>query len=201
MKLKDAYSTRDLSMLLDIAQQNVHARASRESWQSRTRKGRGGGHEWLISSMPESTRIAIRTAKEHRAIAESPRSHQPLALTNPTHTKAIIDDKRRHRALAKADIVRLYMDWQRKHGATRAQKAAFVIAYSAGAWPQLKEELGNNISWKSIERWKLEQSRTGSALSLVDKRGIAHKGRSLLTEQHHMIILGHILNPNAPKIS
>ena len=113
---------------------------------------------------------------------------------------AILDDKRRYKALAKADLVRQYLSWQRRFGATRTQKQAFIPAYSGGAWPKLKEELGS-VSWKTLERWKLEQERAGSVLALADKRGVAHKGRTLLTERHKIIILGHALNPNAPNVS
>jgi putative transposase len=38
-------------------------------------------------------------------------------------------------------------------------------------------------------------------LILADRRGVAHRGRTLLTERHQHIILGHVLNPNAPAIS
>ncbi|MDR1398116.1 MAG: hypothetical protein LBJ14_10360 [Desulfarculales bacterium] len=111
---------------------------------------------------------------------------------------AILDDKRRYRALAKAAIIRLYLDWQRKHGAARAQKRAFVDAYLDGTWPDLLKEFGPRISWQSLERWKLEQARMGSVLALADKRGIAHKGRTNLTDQHRAIILEQIRSSNTP---
>ncbi|WP_304049029.1 hypothetical protein [Desulfovibrio piger] len=103
-----------------------------------------------------------------------------------TTTTAIMDDSRRYKALAKADLVRQYLAWQRKFGATRAQKDAFVTAYKAGAWPKLLEEVGS-VSWQTLERWKLEQERAGSVLALADKRGVAHRGRTALTERHQML--------------
>ena len=36
---------------------------------------------------------------------------------------------------------------------------------------------------------------------LADKRGITRKGQTLLTEEHRLLILGQVLNPNAPTVS
>ena len=69
MALKEVYSTLEASLLLGMAVKNLLQRAIREGWQSQPRKGRGGGHEWLLSSMPEETRIAIRAAEEQNALA------------------------------------------------------------------------------------------------------------------------------------
>lgn len=201
MAIKDAYTTQELSKLLGITVKSTLSRAdsARESWRSRPRKGKGGGHEWLVDSMPEETRLTIRAAEEKTALAE--RSDDQITRTpSTTVSLAIMDDKRRHKALAKADLVRQYLAWQRRFGSTHAQRDAFIAAYMGGVWPKLLQDLGA-VSWKSIERWKLEQSRAGNILALADKRGIAHKGRTLLTERHMTIILGHVLNPNAPNVS
>ena len=61
--MKEAYTTQELAPLLGMTRQGVDCRAKREGWQSRPRAGRGGGREWLVDSMPESTRLAI-AAKE-----------------------------------------------------------------------------------------------------------------------------------------
>ena len=198
MALKDAYTTRELAEVFGYSTtRSIFLRAEREAWQFRKRAGRGGGKEWLVSSMPEETRLVIRTAEEKHAVAVCSEKHRDLS---PVTTAVIMDDTRRYKALAKADLVRQYLAWQRKFGATRAQKDAFIIAYKAGAWSKLMEEVGP-VSWQTLERWKLEQERAGSVLALADKRGIAHRGRTALTERHQMVILGHVLNPNAPNIS
>lgn len=57
--MKEAYTTQELAPLLGMTRQGVDCRAKREGWQSRPRAGRGGGREWLVDSMPESTRLAI----------------------------------------------------------------------------------------------------------------------------------------------
>ena len=207
--LKEAYTTKELLPVFNTCvESTVIRRAEREGWSSLARKGRGGGHEWLFSSMPQVTQLAIRTAEERKALAALEGVVAPHAIDGMAFSKAVmnsmadsITNKRRSKALLKADLLRLYLAWQRKHGMTVAQKKAFIVAYQGGAWPEILDVLGLNVSWKSLERWKLKQSRSGSVLALADTRGIAHKGRSYLTEQHRIIILGHVLNPNAPGVS
>ncbi len=199
MALKEAYTSQALAPLLGLTRQGVDAQAKSGGWQSRPRKGRGGGKEWLVSSMPEATQRAIQTAEERRAIEEEAAHNAALPMTAGSHVpalarKAILDDKRRYKALAKADLLGLYLDWQTKHGSTIRQKQAFILAYQGGAWSKLLAELGPRVSWKSLERWKLEQKDSGGVLALADKRGLAHRGKSMLTERHHTIILGQILD-------
>lgn len=199
MALRETYTTRELAVLFCFSTvRSVFLRADREHWKSRGRAGRGGGKEWLVASMPEETQLAIRAAEEKQALGEE-KSMPPKQLSSVA-TPAILDDKKRYKALARADLLRQYLVWQRKNGATKAQKAAFVEAYRAGVWPKLLEEIGP-VSWQTLERWKVKQERAGSVLVLADRRGVAHRGRTLLTERHQHIILGHVLNPNAPAIS
>lgn len=200
MALKEAYSTTELLSLLEVSfSSSIIRRAEREGWQSQKCAGRGGGKEWLLSSMPEETRVAIRAAEEKQALALCP-APAPVPAFSPSTTTAIMDDKRRYKALARADLVCQYLTWQRRHGATKVQKGEFIIAYKAGAWPKLLEEVGP-VSWQTLERWKLEQERAGSVLALADRRGVTHKGKTMLTEEHKRVILGHVLNPNGAKVS
>lgn len=195
MALREAYITQECSRLLGLSVKSTLQRAQRESWQFRPRKGRGGGKEWLVSSMPEATQRALQTAEERRAIeAEAALPAVAVSRLLSPARQAILDDKRRYKALAKADLLGLYLDWQAKHGSTIRQKQAFILAYQGGAWSKLLEELGPRVSWKSLERWKLERKDSGGVLALADKRGLAHRGKSMLTERHQTIILGQILD-------
>lgn len=198
MAVKEAYTTQDLVPLLKVSRQAIEKRIAREKWQARER-ARCGSREWLVSSMPEETRVAIRAAEEKQALALCP-APTPVPALSLSTTTAIMDDRRRYKALARADLVCQYLTWQRRHGATKVQKAEFIIAYKAGAWPKLLEEVGP-VSWQTLERWKLEQERAGSVLALADRRGVTHKGKTMLTEEHKRVILGHVLNPNGAKVS
>ena len=187
MALKAAYSAVELAKILLLTSRAILFRAEREDWKSRERAGRGGGKEWLVASMPKETQLAIRAAEEKQALGEE--KSLPQKQLSSVTTPAILDDKKRYKALARADLLRQYLVWQRKNGATKAQKAAFVEAYRAGVWPKLLEEIGP-VSWQTLERWKVKQERAGSVLILADRRGVAHRGRTLLTERHQHIILG-----------
>lgn len=203
--LKNSYTTRELADLLNISERSIQRRALRENWSSRKRQGRGGGNEYICATLPQSVQLAIRVAEERKILASydgivAPKTIERAALTSSI-TKTVIDDKRRYKALAMSDLIALFLDWQRKHGFTTKQKQAFVDAYLAGTWPELLKEIGTKgVSWKSLERKKLLLKETDSILSLADMRGIAHKNRSVLTEKHRLIILGQVLNPNAPNV-
>lgn len=201
--IKESYTTQECKALLGLTVVSVLRKASREAWQSRPRVGRGGGKEWLVSSMPQATQDAIRCAVERTAIEDAARNatlpevldaSTNMAALRPQTRQAILDDKRRYKALAKADLLDLYLNWQRKFGTTVAQKDAFILAFKGGKWQSLLNELGPNISWKSLERWKLERKESGTSLALADTRGLAHRGKSMITERHIIIILGQILD-------
>lgn len=194
--IKEAYATQELIRLLGLSTHtSVNRRAEREGWDSRKRQGRGGGNEWLIASMPEDTALAIRSA-ELREIATAEQDYAPV----PVNELSPMDATRRALALARSDLVRLYMGWLRKHGTTVQARADFMAAYEGGAWPELLQKVGKT-SWKTLERWKVQQRRAGDLMAIADKRGLAHRGKSLLTERHRQIILGKALHINNPAIS
>lgn len=59
----DACTSLELAQLLGANVSTVIRRAKRESWQGRPRKARGGGSEWLLSSMPKATVDAVIAAQ------------------------------------------------------------------------------------------------------------------------------------------
>lgn len=197
MTNKEAYTSRELAGILGYRDaRNVVLRAEREHWQSRKRHGRGGGNEWLASTMPESTRLAIHDAEKQSALVAA---DAPVDLRKK-YGPAIYDDKRRENALAKSDLLAKYISWQRRHGFTRASKKDFIQLYESGYWPTLKKELGT-VSWKTLEGWKRKQDEAGTVLVLADRRGLAHKGESLLEAYHHDLILGIYLTQPSTSIS
>lgn len=195
--VKDAYTSAELASVLVLTERAIQLRAKRESWPSQPRAGRGGGKAFLLATLPEDVRAAIAVTQAKAAHASD------LSSASAPGASAVpeLDARRRAKALAKADLVRLYLDWQRRHGATVLAKDDFVGAYRAGAWPELLRELGAAVSWKSLERWKLAQSREGTALVLADRRGLAHRGVSMLSDAHREVLLFTALHANNPKIS
>ncbi len=59
----EAYSSKEIAQLLGRTERAVQIRAKREGWQGRPRHARGGGSEWLLSSVPKPTRDAIISAE------------------------------------------------------------------------------------------------------------------------------------------
>lgn len=121
--LKKAYITTELCELFGLTRKAVLDRAKREGWAFGVRQGRGGGKEWLFDSMPQGTQLAIRAAVERKALEScegivAPQELNRAALSSAV-MQAVMEDKRRHKALAKADLLTLYLDWQRKHGFNR----------------------------------------------------------------------------------
>ncbi|SHI74948.1 Mu transposase C-terminal domain-containing protein [Halodesulfovibrio aestuarii] len=196
--LKEAYTTRELASILGFSQpKGVLVRANRESWQARPRVGRGGGNEWLVSTMPEATRTALVSA-EARLVDQ-----QAVQPTVPTLATAGVSDAKRKKALARADLVVLYSEWIAKaeFGSKAVARDSFIQAYKGGAWPHLLETLGVKASWKSIERWKLELRKNGTVVALVDRRGAGNEQRAKMTEEHAKLLLNAVLQPNHPTIS
>ena len=104
MALKEAYTTKELMPLLELSfASSIIRRAKREKWQNQERAGRGGGKEWLVSSMPEETQLAIRAAEEKQALGEE--KSLPQKQLSSVTTPAILDDKKRYKALARADLL------------------------------------------------------------------------------------------------
>ncbi len=61
MAAKEWHSAKELAGLEGMpgTPQNVKSRAKREEWQSRPRKGRGGGNEYHISNLPTETQASL----------------------------------------------------------------------------------------------------------------------------------------------
>lgn len=197
MQENKMYSTRELAELLSISQQAIIKKAQRENWQSKPRLERGGGYYWLFNSMPESTQLAIRLSETKKL--PQPQEEQ-IHLPKPQEDPAVYSEKKKELAAYRADLLRLYSEFQEQHGKTVKAKELFMQKYHEQAYPQLFEKIGD-ISWKTLERWKNKQKKAKSIFAIADKRGIAQKGKSFATEKHISIILGQILNPNAPLIS
>lgn len=68
--VRESYTASELADLLSLTRQGIEYRASREGWQSRKRDGRGGGKDWLVSSMDKETRAQIFAALQRQALIE-----------------------------------------------------------------------------------------------------------------------------------
>lgn len=92
LMMKAWFSLKDLAAAPGVPSkvQNIRARAVRESWLRRPRRGKGGGFEYHISSLPAVTQSAIRAAEP----ADTPNTPE---ATNPP---PITSSSRRHFGIA-----------------------------------------------------------------------------------------------------
>lgn len=79
--------------MLCVSVKNALKRAKREGWHSQPRQGQGGGHEWLVASMPETTRLAIaaKVCASTKLLAASATSHASKAapVASPAHERRL----------------------------------------------------------------------------------------------------------------
>ena len=186
--MQDKYTAKDIARAADISERAAHARAVKESWTFEQESCRGGKRRLFLSaSLPADVQDAI-TAYEG--------ANLPAAVDAESN---LTEDQRR-KALAKADLVRLYTEALAKAPRKGQAGKEFIAAYRGGVWPKIKEILGDKVSVQSLERWKTAMRRAGSALSLADTRG-GVRIEPLLTVAHKQIITALARHPNQPNIA
>lgn len=140
MDAREAFASIELAALLGVSRQAVEKRAKREHWQARPRRGRGGGSEWLLSSMPKATVDVILTAQ----LADS-----GVDLPALTGGRAPAIDPRQHATMRMADLSQLTAS-QRE---TVLARLAFIR----------EVERLTRVEGKGKAVWRLEKaSRSGS---------------------------------------
>lgn len=185
--MQGTYSAKTIAQALDISERATRMRADRESWSFEEEPCRGGKRRlFQAAALPEDVRTAI-IAFEATTL--------PAATASGTN----LTESQRRKALAKADLVRLYTETVAKAASKTRARDEFMAAYTAGVWPAIKDVLGD-VSWKSLERWKTAMRRTGSALALADTRG-GVRVEPVVTEQHAQILLALARHPNKPCLS
>lgn len=121
MNLKTGYNAREIAdMRLSILPQTtagVTKRAKKEGWQSRKRKGRGGGFEYAFESLPAAVQAEIKQ-KTYKSLVV--RDEQALA------------EKRALRETAVANRnVKDFDNWQREVADARMRMTLLVNTYEA----------------------------------------------------------------------
>ncbi|BAH74940.1 Mu transposase C-terminal domain-containing protein [Solidesulfovibrio magneticus] len=184
--MRENYTAKDIAKAFDVSRQAIEARAKKDGWAFQEESCRGGRRRlYLAASLPEDVRTALIA---HEGV------HLPADSSETPLTEA-----QRRKALAKADLVRLYIDALAKASNKGRAREEFIAAYTAGVWPAIREVLGD-VSWKSVERWKLAMRRTGSVLKLADTRG-GVRVEPVVTERHAQILLALARHPNKPRLA
>ncbi|EHJ46361.1 Transposase-like Mu [Solidesulfovibrio carbinoliphilus subsp. oakridgensis] len=185
--MQGKYPAKAIAQALDISERATRMRADRESWPFEEEPCRGGKRRlYQALALPEDVRTALIAIEA---------TNLPATATADTS----LTENQRRKALAKADLVRLYTETLSKAANKGRARDEFIAAYAAGVWPAIKATLGD-ISWKSLERWKTAMRRTGSALALADTRG-GVRVEPVVTERHAQILLALARHPNKPCLS
>lgn len=206
--MKDAYTTQELMQMIEIASRSsVIRRARREGWQSRPRAGRGGGHEWLVSSMPEKTRLTLAArvcTSQHQpepyplsAVSGLAAPASPRGAERPGAPDAQKDGagaapsllslagaaKKRAEARAAVVLAARMFTVNVRLAYTRALDA-FAQRYNAGeinVEPWVREVLPE-VCRSSLMRWDA-RVRQGGTASLAGNYGRHRKGKGLIDSQ------------------
>jgi putative transposase len=206
-----SYTTAQIAEALGIKTQSVDYRVKKEGWPFRKRPGKGGGRVFTLDALPSDVRAALvaREAKQAICTAETtalavatsaPVRCRSLAPAVPALAPRVLDIPRKRKAMLRADLVRYYTDAVSRSANKAHARDGFIQAYLAGAYPELLREIGP-VSWKTLERWKVTLTRTADAFHLADRRGLALRGQSSLTEAMQQAVLRLALHPNRVRLS
>ena len=132
-----AYSGQKLAQFLGITERAVQIRAKRENWQSAPRPGRGGGNLWLLTSMPEKTRLAIAAA----VVAQMAKEAERPSKTQAVNTLSKLTPSKQDRAEARAMAVQMARRFAEQSGQSR------TVAYEVFAWRYNSGELLSVPLW------------------------------------------------------
>lgn len=218
--MKDAYTTRELADMLSMSIKNALKRAKREGWHSRLRKGQGGGHEWLLASMPEITRIAIAAKVCSSAVLSAEATTSPSAGTAAPEANPSAERRRAPRGSGAAASLAALTGAAKRRADARIEATLAARTFAAGSGLPYTVALDTfarqynegeihlsaatraelpTLCMSSLRRWDADAKDNGAA-SLAGNYGAHLRGKGCIDRQDTVIntILGMIrLYPNA----
>ncbi|XPV77656.1 MAG: DNA-binding domain-containing protein [Desulfovibrio sp.] len=197
MALKEAYTTKELATVLSVTAKTLLARGLREGWESRIRKARGGGNEWLVSSLPDAVRsqIVLQQAKTESAPALP---EQDVVIPDWSHKLG----------MARYRVCHDWMQYVAKQKGTLSSveaTKAFCHAHNTGLMDEGLFETVGKVSKQTLYRWRKALKESGDDYRvLCDKRGKWNKGgakgNGQIGAEAERYILGMYLTPNRPSM-
>ncbi|MDR2075611.1 MAG: Mu transposase C-terminal domain-containing protein [Desulfovibrio sp.] len=192
MTVKDAYTTKELALMLGITERSVVRKAASENWLSRPRPGRGGGNVWLLSSMPPATRLAVASGLVAQVAAEAQSPPVPIPARTPSNLPA----SKQNRAASRSMLVQMaknFVSAQLTLPLTSAYEL-FAMRYNAGDLPapDWVRGLVPRLSRASLLNWGRTLAAAGPE-ALGGKHGLHRIGKGAIDQPYvYSFILAHI---------
>lgn len=186
-ELKPAYIAKELAPLLSLSVKNVLARAARESWASRPRKGRGGGSEWLTASMPDATRLALTAQMCAPVQCELP------GLSMPDTDSSALPPTAAERAGARAAALQFFASWRvGRSKAPRTLAHEFAALWNAGQIPapDWARAALPRFSGNSLINWLDKVSTSGTAALAGNYGSRAGSGAFAVESEAYDVVQG-----------
>ena len=192
--VKETYTTTDLTVILQISQQALSRRATKEQWLTPvTRHGRGGVYTYSYATLPSDIKAAIARHEAEKA---------------PKHVQgnAIIPDWSHRIGLARYQVVAAWRTTCSKAKGSKVEiTAAFLVAYNSGQINKDVFEIIGEVQKSSLYRWdKLLKENGDDYYALCDQRGKwnkgGKKGLGQLTREAQEAFLSIWLTPNQPSV-
>ncbi|MBP8699724.1 MAG: Mu transposase C-terminal domain-containing protein [Syntrophorhabdaceae bacterium] len=213
--MKEWFSAKELAGISGMpeTERGVQKKAKKCLWLSRPRKGKGGGREYHISSLPKDTRTHLMFS-----ITETPAISATPILT-PSHITVLPDkapafpiserapiipsstpEKARRIALARMDLVRLWQNYRKTHNKATDADKEFISGYNTGnLYPAIHAILGD-VSHQTLYRWKSFLEETEDWTRLVPQYYNKKLSPPRLSCEEEKVFLGILLHPNKIKI-
>ena len=117
MSVKTHYTAKELAGLPGMpgTEQNVKAKAKRDSWISQPRAGRGGGREYAITALPSETRKALATLNTRVGYDSAPTVQ--AASNYAVQLQLSVEETEQQRSAARLESAAMFPrlpEWQRK---------------------------------------------------------------------------------------
>ncbi len=208
---RDTITAKELAKIMNKTTRSIQRQARNEAWPSRTLNARGD-KAYPIDSLPTKIQavIAEKTdmpssllpslAPEAALVAAKRMAEASPPLPGPRIVPLMTWQKKK--ALAWADLVRLYLEFVRSRaawGAIGQMKDAFVMAYNAGAYPIIYKEVGAT-SVQTLERKvaDLKRAENDCFVALAPKYG-GRRGKRSINDDAAQILLSIVRSPYNPK--
>ena len=202
-------TVKELAEVVDQTARTIQRRATKENWPYKN--GSNRTKAFIISKLPAEIQSAITEKTDvpksllpslaPEAALTAARRITPAPMIRGPKTVPLADWQKK-KALAWADLVRLYLIYIGEHGGWgkgAKVKKDFLLGYNAGSYPTLLKELGRS-SVKTLERkvLDLKKSNNDAFVAFAPKYG-GKKGTRSIDHEQAQVLLSIVCSPYNPK--